>query len=63
MKLERIAPGCRLSVIAGGGAVEVVAARSYGREAIAVTWRGPDGLGDPILYREDEPRIRGHFGE
>ena len=58
MKLERIVPGSRLSGIAGDGAVEVVATRSYGPDAVEVAWRGPDGLGDRILYREDEPRIR-----
>ena len=58
MKLERIVPGSRLSGIASGGAVEVVATRSYGPDAVEVTWRGPDGLGDRVLYREDEPRIK-----
>ena len=58
MKLERIVPGSHLAGIAGAGAVEVVATRSYGSDAVEVTWRGPDGLGDRILYREDEPRIR-----
>ena len=63
MKLERIVPGCRLSGVEGGGAVEVVATRSYGPDAVEVTWRGPDGLGDRILYREDEARSQGgHFG-
>ena len=57
MKLERIVPGSRLSGIAGGVAVEVVATRSYGPDAVEVTWKGPDGLGERILYREDEPRI------
>ena len=58
MKLERIVPGSRLSGIAGDGAVEVVATRSYGPDAVEVTWWGPDGPGDRILYREDEPRIK-----
>ena len=58
MKLERIVPGTRLSGIAGDGAVEVIATRSYGPDAVEVTWKGPDGLGDRILYREDEGRIR-----
>ena len=44
--------------MAGEGAVEVVATRSYGPDAVEVTWTGADGLGDRILYREDEPRIR-----
>ena len=58
MKLERIVPGSRLSGIAGEVAVEVIVARAYGPDAVEVTWRGPDGLGDRILYREDEGRIR-----
>ena len=58
MKIESIVPGSRLSGIAGDGAVEVVATRSYGPDAVEVTWRGPDGLGDRILYREDESRIK-----
>ena len=58
MKLERIVPGVRLSGITADAAVEVIATRSYGPDAIEVTWRGPGGLGDRILYREDEGRIR-----
>ncbi len=58
MKLERIVPGSHLSGIAGDGAVEVVATRSYGPDAVEVTWKGSGGLGERILYREDEPRIR-----
>ena len=58
MKLERIVAGRRLSGIAGSGAVELVATRSYSPDAVEVTRRGSDGLGDRILYREDEPRIR-----
>lgn len=37
--------------------VEVVVTRSYGPDGVEVTSRGPDGLGDLILYREDQPRI------
>ena len=58
MKLERIVPGSRLSGVVGEGAVEIIATRAYGLDALEVTWRGPDGLGDRILYREDEPRLR-----
>ena len=58
MKLERILPGSRLFGIYGDGAVEIVAARPYGPDAIEVIWKGPDGLGDRILYRDDEPRLR-----
>ena len=57
MKLERIDPGSRLSEIAGKG--ELMATRPYRPDAVDVTYRGPEGLCDQILYREDEPRIRG----
>ena len=58
MKLESIAPGSRLSGIHGDGPVEIIASRAYGTGAVEVTWKGPDGLGNRILYRGDEPRIR-----
>ena len=58
MKLERIVPGTRLSGIAGDGAVEVIATRAFGPDAVEVTWKGPEGFGDRIVYREDEDRIR-----
>ena len=58
MKLEQIISGSRLSGVVGEGAVEIIATRAYGPDALEVTWRGPDGLGDRILYREDEPRLR-----
>ena len=58
MKLESIVSGARLVGILGDGPVEVVATRPYGPDAIEVTWKGPDGLGERILYREDEPRLR-----
>ena len=37
--------------------MEVISTRSFGSDAIEVTWRGPDGLGQRILFREDEPRL------
>ena len=42
----------------GDAAVEILSARAYGPDAVEVTWRGPEGLGDRILFREDEPRLR-----
>ncbi len=57
MKLESILPGTRLAGILGDGAVEVVATRAYGPGAVEVTWKGPDGLGQRILFRDDEPRL------
>ena len=57
LKLERIVPGIRLDGVVGGGTVVVIATRAYGPDAIEVTWKGPDGLGDRILYRNDEVRL------
>ena len=58
VKLESIVPGSRLSGVAGDVPVEIVATRAYGADAVEVTWRGPEGLGDRILYRGDEARLR-----
>ncbi len=58
VKLETIVPGSRLAGIHGEGAVEVIATRAYGPDAVEVTWKGGDGLGDRILYRDDESGLR-----
>ena len=58
MKLESIVSGSRLAGILGDGSVEIIATRAYGPDAVEVTWKGPDGLGDRILYRDDEARLR-----
>ncbi len=58
MKLENLVSGARVTGIQGSGAVEIVATRSYGPDAVEVTWKGPDGLGERILYRDDEDRLR-----
>ncbi len=57
IKLESIVPGSRLSGIHGDGPVEIIAARSYGADAVEVTWKGPDGIGERILFRDDETRL------
>ena len=57
MKLESIVPGGRLTGILGDGPVEVIATRAYGPDAVEVTCKGPDGLTQRILYRDDEPRL------
>ena len=54
IKLESIVSGARLAGIAGDSPVEIVATRPYGPDAVEVTWKGPDGLGQRILYRSDE---------
>ncbi len=58
VKLESIAPGSRVSGIAGEAAVEILSARTYGPDAVEVAWKGPDGLGERVLFRDDEPRLR-----
>ena len=57
-KLESIVPGSRLAGLAGDIPLEVVATRAYGTDAVEVTWKGPEGFGQRILYRDDETRIR-----
>ena len=58
VKLESIVPGSRVTGVLGDEAVEIVSTRSYGPDAIEVTWKGPDGLGERILYRQDEPSLQ-----
>ena len=58
VKLESIVPGSRVTGVMGDAAVEVISTRSYGHDAIEVTWKGPDGLGERILYRQDEPSLQ-----
>ena len=58
MKLESIVPGSRVSGIAGEAAVEILSARAHGPDAVEVVWKGPDGLDERILLRDDEPRLR-----
>ena len=58
MKLESIVPGSRVSGIAGEAAVVILSAQAYGPDAVEVAWKGPDGLGERILLRDDEPLLR-----
>ena len=58
VRLENIVPGMRLTGIISDQNVDVVATRSYGPNSLEVVWRGPDGLGERIFDRSDEPRLR-----
>ena len=58
VKLERIVPGSRLTGVIGDREVEILSSRTYGPDAVEVTWRGSEGLGDRLLFRDDEPRLR-----
>ena len=57
MKLETIVPGGWVSGIAGEAAVEILSARVYGPDAVEVTWKGIEGLGQRILFRDDEAAL------
>ena len=58
-RLEQLVPGVRVSGVAGGGEVEVVAARWHGSNALTLTFRDHDGVtGQQLLYRDHEPRLR-----
>ncbi len=57
IRLENIVQGSRLTGLVGEGAVEIVATRAYGTDAVEITWKGPAGLGQRVLYRDDEPRL------
>ena len=58
VKLESIQPGGRVAGVIGDGSVEVLSVRAYGTDTVEVTWKEPDGLGERILYRDDEPGLR-----
>ena len=58
VKLESIVPGSRLLGVVGDEAVEILSTRAYGSDAVEVTWKGSDGLGERILYRQDESSLR-----
>ena len=58
LKLESIVPGSRLLGVMGDETVEILSTRAYGSDAVEVTWKGADGLGERILYRQDEPALR-----
>ncbi len=57
IKLESIVIGMRVKGLCGEETVEVIATQSYGAEAVEVTWKGPRGFGERILYRDHEPRL------
>ena len=58
VRLESIVTGMRLAGVIGDQSVEVVTTRAYGPNSLEVVWRGPDGLGERIFDRSDEPRLR-----
>ena len=63
VRLESIVTGMRLAGVIGDQSVEVVATRAYGPNSLEVVWRGPDGLGERIFDRSDEPGLRTISGD
>ena len=62
MLLEEIAAEGRVSGVIPGRPVTVLATRMHGRDAVEVTYRDDDGgLGQVVLYREDEGTIDPHL--
>ena len=57
LKLDSIQPGSRLAGVLGDVSVEILSVRAYGPHAVEVAWKGPNGLGERILYRDDEPLL------
>ncbi len=57
VRLERIVPGRRLTGLQGDEPGEVIAVRAYGADAVEITWKGSEGIGQRILYRDDEALI------
>ncbi|MCV0386468.1 MAG: DUF3883 domain-containing protein [Nitrobacter sp.] len=54
IRLEEIVPGSRIKGIAGVEFVEVLAARSFGPDAIEVTYKGNGAVDQTVLYRSSE---------
>ena len=57
VRLEEIVTGSVLTGLNGAEAVEVVAARSYGPDAVEVTFKSASGLSQTIVYRHDESML------
>lgn len=57
-RLEELTIGTSVTGIAGGSAVNVVAVKWHGTNAMTVTFRNANGnVAEQILYREDEDRL------
>lgn len=57
VRLEEIVPGGRLRGIAGGDFVEIVAARSFGPDAVEVTYKTNGAVDQTVLYRSSESEL------
>ena len=57
LRLEQLTPGTRVTGINGAEPVEVIAAEWFGDQAVDLTYRGSQGPGSRILYRDDEAML------
>jgi len=57
IRLEEIVPGSRISGIAGGDFVEILAARSFGPDAVEVTYKANGAVDQTVLYRSSESEL------
>ncbi len=57
MRLEEIVAGSRIRGIAGGEFVDVIAARSFGPDAVEVTYKSTGGVEQTVLFRSSETEL------
>ncbi|MEV5414474.1 helicase-related protein [Thermopolyspora sp. NPDC052614] len=58
VKLEDLTPGAVVAGVIPHGEVSVVAVKWHGSNAVNLTYRADHGLGEQVLYRDHEPRLR-----
>jgi hypothetical protein len=56
-RLEQIVPGSRIRGIAGNEFVEVLAARSFGSDAVEVTYKASGRVDQTVLFRSSESEL------
>jgi len=56
-RLEQIVPGSRIRGIAGDEFVEVLAARSFGPDAVEVTYKASGRVDQTVLFRSSESEL------
>ena len=57
VRLEEILPGGRIRGIAAGDFVEILAARSFGPDAVEVTYKANGAVDQTVLYRSSESEL------
>ena len=57
MRLEEIVAGCRIRGISGDEFVDIIAARSFGPDAVEVTYKSDSGVEQTVLFRSSEAEL------